>query len=109
MLAVLVVSGFSVSASSDGVPLPTNPFGDPTGANDWTGRPSAQRPEPVILVHGTFGDKKSLLDDLSAEIVAEGFCVSRVPWEIDTRAAVRGSAGSGRAERASPRGCSSPR
>jgi triacylglycerol esterase/lipase EstA (alpha/beta hydrolase family) len=69
------VLGLTSPAGADGLPLPTNPFGDPTGANDWSCTPSAQRPEPVVLVHGTFGDKKSLLDDLSAAMVAEGFCV----------------------------------
>ena len=54
---------------------PTNPFGEPTGANDWDCRPTAERPTPVVIVHGTFGDRKSLLDILSAAMVADGFCV----------------------------------
>jgi triacylglycerol esterase/lipase EstA (alpha/beta hydrolase family) len=54
---------------------PTNPFGEPTGANDWDCRPSAERPTPVVIVHGTFGDRKSLLDNLSAAMVGDGFCV----------------------------------
>jgi triacylglycerol lipase len=57
------------------VPYPTNPFGEPTGANDWDCAPTADRPTPVVIVHGTFGDRKSLLDDLSAAMVADGFCV----------------------------------
>ncbi len=51
------------------------PFGEPTGANDWDCTPTTQRPTPVIIVHGTFGDRKSLLDDLSAAMVGEGYCV----------------------------------
>ena len=75
LLAVLGLSAPAGAAGSGGgVPLPTNPFGDPTGANDWSCRPTAQRPEPVVIVHGTFGDKKSLLDDLSS-VVDDGFCV----------------------------------
>ena len=75
LVSLVAALGVSTPAGADGVPLPTNPFGDPTGANDWSCQPTTQRPEPVILVHGTFGDKKSLLDDLSAAMVAEGFCV----------------------------------
>jgi triacylglycerol lipase len=29
----------------------------------------------VVIVHGTFGDRKSLLDNLSAAMVNDGFCV----------------------------------
>lgn len=75
LVSLVAALGISAPASAGGVPLPTNPFGDPTGANDWECEPTALRPTPVIIVHGTFGDKKSLLDDLSAAMVAEGFCV----------------------------------
>jgi triacylglycerol lipase len=75
LVSLLAVVGLSASARAAVVPLPTNPFGNPTGANDWSCRPTAERPEPVVIVHGTFGDKKSLLDDLSSAMVAEGFCV----------------------------------
>ena len=47
----------------------------PDGANDWSCAPTAERPTPVIIVHGTFGDQKSLLDELSRSMVDEGFCV----------------------------------
>ena len=29
----------------------------------------------MVIVHGTFGDRKSLLDNLSAAMVDDGFCV----------------------------------
>lgn len=76
-LSVLLIAvlGLAAPAAAGGVPLPTNPFGEPTGANDWSCRPSAERPEPVVIVHGTFGDRKSLLDDLSSAMVDDGFCV----------------------------------
>ena len=47
----------------------------PAGANDWSCVPTAERPTPVVLVHGTFGDQKSLLDRLSLALAADGFCV----------------------------------
>ena len=55
--------------------LPTSPLGDPPGANDWSCRPTAARPTPVILVHGTFGDRRTLLERLSSSIKNAGFCV----------------------------------
>ncbi|WP_341924584.1 alpha/beta fold hydrolase [Nocardioides psychrotolerans] len=63
------------SGSGFPLPLPTSPAGDPPGANDWSCRPTEQRPTPVILVHGTIGDRKNLLEGLSAAIKAAGFCV----------------------------------
>ncbi|WP_205471749.1 triacylglycerol lipase [Nocardioides sp. SYSU D00038] len=56
-------------------PLPTSPLGDPPGANDWDCRPSAERPTPVVLVHGTIGDRRSLLERMSAELAGRGWCV----------------------------------
>lgn len=72
---LLATVGLAGPAGADPLPLPTSPFGDPTGANDWSCLPSAERPTPVVIVHGTFGDKKSLLDDLSGAMVDDGFCV----------------------------------
>mgnify|MGYP003708855375 CR=1 FL=1 len=57
------------------LPLPTSPLGDPPGANDWSCVPSAERPVPVVLVHGTFGDRKNLLEPLSQAISDAGYCV----------------------------------
>ena len=48
---------------------------DPVGANDWTCRPTAERPYPAVIVHGTFGDRASLLDALSSSLAADGYCV----------------------------------
>ena len=57
------------------LPLPTSPAGDPPGANRWACKPTAVRPVPVVLVHGTFGDRKNLLEGLSAALAGAGFCV----------------------------------
>jgi triacylglycerol lipase len=48
---------------------------DPLGANDWACRPTAERPHPAVIVHGTFGDRASLLDALSYSLKADGHCV----------------------------------
>lgn len=55
--------------------LPTAPEGDIPGTNDWSCVPTAARPTPVVLVHGTFGDRRHLLEPLAGAIKAQGFCV----------------------------------
>ena len=79
LLATVLGGGLlaAPSASADPVlpPLPTAPEGDLPGVNDWSCQPTAQRPTPVILVHGTFGDRRHLLEGLSKNIMAAGFCV----------------------------------
>ena len=74
-LFLLAALGPAAPAGADPLPLPTSPFGEPTGANDWSCEPSAERPTPVVIVHGTFGDRRSLLDRLSGAMVTEGYCV----------------------------------
>lgn len=75
--AVLLTAGLvAVPTSSSAAPtLPTSPLGDPPGANDWSCKPTAARPTPVILVHGTGGDRTNLLQRLSSGVKAAGFCV----------------------------------
>jgi len=46
-----------------------------TGANDWSCRPTTAHPEPVVIVHGTFGDSQNLLQRLTWSIHRAGYCV----------------------------------
>ena len=57
-------------AQSAGLPtLPT------AGANNWSCKPTRAHPSPVVIVHGTFGDSKTLLDRLSWSMHVAGYCV----------------------------------
>ena len=47
----------------------------PPGANNWSCRPSAAHPRPVILVHGTFGDMSDSWQALSPLLADNGYCV----------------------------------
>ena len=47
----------------------------PPGANDWSCKPTARRPRPVILVHGTFGDRQHLWEPMSLRLSRAGYCV----------------------------------
>ncbi len=72
--AVLIGILFGVRASAhadDARPDGTMP---PAGANDWTCRPSAAHPQPVVLVHGTWGNQNSW-DVLAPQLKAQGYCV----------------------------------
>ena len=61
----------------------------PPGANDWTCTPSAQRPNPVILVHGTFGDMTVSWNMVSPALKLNGYCVFALDY---------GNRGTGRIE-----------
>src|SRR5699024_9945545 len=50
-----------------GAPLP--------GANDWTCRPTADKPRPVVLVHGTLGSGTSNWATYGPLLHNEGYCV----------------------------------
>src|SRR5215212_455181 len=69
-LALPPVAG---AATSSG--LAPAPGISPPGANDWSCQPTARRPVPVILVHGTFGDMTVSWNALSPLLKADGFCV----------------------------------
>ena len=52
-----------------------SPTASPPGANNWSCKPSAEHPVPVILVHGTFGDMADSWQALSPLLNNNGNCV----------------------------------
>jgi triacylglycerol esterase/lipase EstA (alpha/beta hydrolase family) len=75
LLTVLGVALLSAPATAaGGSTYPTLGL-PPVGANDWGCRPSSAKPYPAVIVHGTFGDQKSLLDNLSLALKRDGYCV----------------------------------
>jgi triacylglycerol esterase/lipase EstA (alpha/beta hydrolase family) len=52
-----------------------SPTASPPGANNWSCKPSAAHPYPVILVHGTFGDMSDSWQALSPLLYDNGYCV----------------------------------
>lgn len=47
----------------------------PPGANNWSCKPSAAHPQPVVLVHGTFADMSDSWQALSPLLHDNGYCV----------------------------------
>ncbi|MET9612543.1 esterase/lipase family protein [Kitasatospora indigofera] len=45
------------------------------GANNWSCRPSAAHPRPVVLVHGTFANGSVNWLPIAPTLAAEGYCV----------------------------------
>src|SRR6478672_11874481 len=83
LLALTLAIGTSAAAAG---PMPViyngvagyahaSPTASPPGANDWSCRPHAPHPRPVVLVHGTFADMSDSWQALSPLLVNHGYCV----------------------------------
>lgn len=74
LLAVAALAGPSAAAAS-AAPAAGEAAAATSGWNDYSCKPSAAHPRPVVLVHGTFGNSVDNWLVLAPYLVARGYCV----------------------------------
>jgi len=81
-VAAVAALGALAPASALAASSESNP---PSGANDWSCRPSAAHPDPVVLVHGLGATMQENWNYMSPLLVARGYCVFALTYGIDPR------------------------
>jgi triacylglycerol lipase len=56
---------------------------DAPGSNDWGCTPSARHPRPVVLVHGTFGNRSTNWQTYAPLLANNGYCVFALTYGVD--------------------------
>jgi len=94
-LAALLAASLAPGPASASAKLPVSydfllgavaagyPFNaDPPGANDWKCRPTPAHPRPVILVHGTAGNKNTNWRTYAPLLKSNGYCVYALTYGV---------------------------
>ncbi|MDX6277234.1 MAG: triacylglycerol lipase [Nocardioidaceae bacterium] len=85
LLVAVVLSGSPATAASKPLPVPYDflpaailggaPNANAPGTNDWSCKPGAAHPRPVVLVHGTFGNQATNWQTYGPLLKNNGYCV----------------------------------
>ena len=92
-IGVLAVATPAAAGSSDPLPVPydflpaaiiggSNLADGPPGSNDWTCKPSAAHPNPVVLVHGTLGNGNTNWQTYGPLLHNNGYCVFALTYGL---------------------------
>jgi triacylglycerol lipase len=60
-----------------------NPTAPPAGANNWSCKPSAAHPDPVVLVHGLGATMAENWSTMSPLLADNGYCVFALTYGLD--------------------------
>jgi triacylglycerol esterase/lipase EstA (alpha/beta hydrolase family) len=94
VLPIAVLAAPSVASAASKYPVPytftanvvagaTQQGTPPPGANNWSCRPSAARPRPVVLVHGLFANMTDNWQTMSPLLANNGYCVFALTYGND--------------------------
>lgn len=85
VIASVLLAGSPATAATKPLPVPYNflpaailggtPGANAPGTNDWTCKPSAAHPRPVVLVHGTLGNQATNWQTYGPLLKNNGYCV----------------------------------
>jgi triacylglycerol esterase/lipase EstA (alpha/beta hydrolase family) len=76
----------------------SSPTASPPGANNWSCKPTAAHPRPVILAHGTFEDMSNNWQALSPLLFDNGYCVFALNYGSYNGSGAIGVYGTGKIE-----------
>jgi len=102
LAAVLLPGAASPVGAADPLPVPYQflpsailggtPDANAPGTNDWTCKPTAAHPRPVVLVHGTAGNRSTNWQTYGPLLKNNGYCVFALTYGVPAGSAYPASA-----------------